>query len=326
MGLKAKCGLAGRVVGWSVVDRKGRVTRKGGPSHNMILDQALDDFIAEDGLPNVHSFASNTAWGIMRYLAVGTSSTAPAETQTALGSEVGRTLQQYDTGDLINDGLSDGAGKYRLRKYFEFDFEEVTGNLTEFGVSPSNTGKLCTRELFRDEEDNPVTITVTDDEKLRVVYEFEVVADPATATAFNFTLEVDGTPETRSGVWSFLGVGSYNAGYRRASLAGVGRTRVYATADGNPSWTSPGVSGASESTGNDDGTVDPYTSGDRKRTRTMHVGTDKLNQTIAALQWYHSSQPMWVAHLDSGDEINKTGDDVLELDIFEFSWDRVGAS
>ena len=163
MGARAK----GRIH-WQLVDRQGRVAREG-ETHNMILDQGLD-YVPTYGF----------ATGMIAYCAVGTNSTAPTVSDTALGAEVARTNATFASTSLTR--TADGV--YDLVKNFEFGYAEANGNLTEFGISPLATtpGYLFSRELFRSGTGTAETVTKTSAYKLHIVYTLTVTLGPTVST------------------------------------------------------------------------------------------------------------------------------------------------
>lgn len=165
-------------VSWGLIDRKGNKVR-GGEQHNLILDTFLER-IAVGWLYVPTSFFS--------HFAVGTGSTPPDVTDTALDNEVGRTSA------LIGSSTPQTAnGVWDLILEREFDFAVGNGNLTEFGFSYGVSSPMLVRELFRDGGGNPVTITKTSDYKLRIKYTLTVTLTPVTETAASFPITGIGT-------------------------------------------------------------------------------------------------------------------------------------
>lgn len=140
--------------------------------HNLILDAAYDLLIGQHGFLNLHSYA-----------AVGTGSTPPASTQTALVGEVGRTRRD-ENGDATGTRTAvytGTPGVYDIQVVREFSESEVGGrNFTEWGFSPlSNAnGTLMCRELFRDGLGNPIVLTLATDQRLRLIYKIRVTIAP----------------------------------------------------------------------------------------------------------------------------------------------------
>lgn len=176
-------------VRWGLIDRSGQEVR-GGEGPNLITDQGLDQIATQ------RLYASPPAGGgswfhIIRYCAVGTDNTAPTVSDTALGTEVGRTDTTYQTEELSR--TSDGV--YELTRYVEFDYAEANGNLTEWGFSYDDAGPglLFNRALFLDGGGSPEVVTKTSDYKLRIIYTLEITLSPVTLTAGAFTVTGVGT-------------------------------------------------------------------------------------------------------------------------------------
>lgn len=173
------------VRGWievKLINREGKVVHEHTQS-NLILNKGLDYIMSSLLAHNVHL-----------YIAVGTGSTAPDPTQTALVSEIARTNQTLGLGpDLQVTVLGDGY--YRISRTRGFDYNQANGNLTEFGGSDSSSSSagVNTRELFRDSNGNPIVITKTSNERLAITYHLEVQFNPAVATDYGTVNILDGS-------------------------------------------------------------------------------------------------------------------------------------
>lgn len=161
------------------------------------------DAVAEDGTvrelaPWQQNHVLNTGMDIlgsgsttmMEYCSVGTGSTAPADTQTAL---VARVATVSRTG--ANTYGASGSVPYYgwLRGVFDFPAGTATGNIAEIGLSNSAGSTCYTRALIRDAGGTVTTVTVLSTESLRVTYEARVYVSTADAT---FTQTVKGTSTT----------------------------------------------------------------------------------------------------------------------------------
>ena len=131
----------------------GTITYKGPLFNNIVLDIGLD------------AWGSDTLSDISSGLNVGTGSSEPSTGQTGLDSYIARTDTILDSSHTY-DETADPVYISLWRKW-EFPIGSCTGNLTELGLSHRD-GYYFNRQLFRDEYGNPVTITVLDDEGLRV--------------------------------------------------------------------------------------------------------------------------------------------------------------
>lgn len=166
---------------WQVLDAQGRVVREAEqPIHNLVLNQVYTSLLPTHGI-----IALN------RYAAVGLGAVAPSPTDTILASETART-------GTVPSGETDSAiyvspGVYDIRRVKEFTEAQVGNkNLTEWGFSPSATagGLLMCRELFRDGSNNPITLTLAADQKLRLIYKMRVTIGPTTVQ--NVTVNIGG--------------------------------------------------------------------------------------------------------------------------------------
>lgn len=149
------------------------VVEKEAEQHNLILTQTYDALIGDYGF---HSLAD--------YAVVGTGSTPPDATQTGLVAEVARTSDGVsgDPDTIARQSTSGpGVGTFIITVKREFTEAQVGGkNLTEWGFSPSGSagGNLMTRELFRDGQGNPVVISLASDQRLRLIYAYQVSYSP----------------------------------------------------------------------------------------------------------------------------------------------------
>ena len=174
MGVKAK------VEGWidlKLIDRSGKVIFEHQQS-NLILDKGIIYAAQNRDFANLHT-----------YIAVGTGSTAPNASQTALVSEVARTNLTLNLGP-DSEVIVNGDGDYTIRRTRGFDYNQANGNLTEFGGSNSSSSSagVNTRELFRDADGNPIVITKTSNERLAITYSLRIIITPVTLTDYG-TLE-----------------------------------------------------------------------------------------------------------------------------------------
>lgn len=171
---------------WSLINRQGEEVRAGeGP--NLILDQGLDQIATIALIPEQQDGPSPaTFFPLIRYAAVGTSSSAPTASDTGLGSELARTDATFATETLTRPS----PGVYRLTRFIEFDYDEANGVLAEWGFSSSGSvgSNLFNRALFTDSGGSPDAITKTDQEKLRLTYTLEISLSPVTFTAGSFTV------------------------------------------------------------------------------------------------------------------------------------------
>ena len=136
----------------------GTITYKGPLFNNIVLDVGLDSWSDIE--------LSDQYGGLAYRLNVGTGSSEPSTGQTGLDSYTASTDTILDR-SYTYDETADPVYVSLWRKW-EFPIGSCTGNLTELGFSTAQGGAYFNRQLFRDEYGDPVTITVLDDEGLRV--------------------------------------------------------------------------------------------------------------------------------------------------------------
>ena len=152
------------------------------PFYNLITDVGLDY------VSGTESITSATC-----YCRVGTSSTPPTVSDTALGSQ---------TGSVSNLGALTNSVQYLTKPYYSkhqvvytFNVGSVSGNLTEIGFfTSSSDGTMWSRALIKDSNGNPTTLTLLATEQLKVTYTV-IRYIPASLTG-SFTLNTNGTNST----------------------------------------------------------------------------------------------------------------------------------
>lgn len=320
---RQRAGLEGWV-SWGLIDRKGREVT-GGEQHNLILDTFLNEIAATPIDPPSAFFS---------HFAVGTGSTAPNETDTALDNEIARTTTQ------IASSVSRSAdGVYQLVVEREFDFTEGNGNLTEFGFAGGSSSPMLVRELFRDGGGNPITVTKTSDYKLRIRYELELALTPVLPTPGSFTITGIGVV---NGDFRFIG-GPDNSTFR-TDLAAFGYlTRAFVTPRGNgggfadaDTWPVYEYPTSIRNLGTDDyasvNTHSTFTPGAWERSLSVTFGTGRANKLIASLgvlgrEAASGVNPRqaagFVFNIDEGDRFTKDNLHTLTInDLVTVSWGR----
>lgn len=118
---------------------------------------------------------------------VGTGSTPPVETNTQL-----ENLVAYKTGHSSMSGPASAPSlpnPYRwFRKTFVFPQGAYVGNVSEVGVGWGAT-TLFSRSLIKDENGNPITITLTSIDVLTITYEFRFYLNDVVS---EYTLDING--------------------------------------------------------------------------------------------------------------------------------------
>lgn len=140
------------------------------------------NLILDSGLNRMGSGASGT------HCKVGSGTTAPATSQTALVTQVAQTTNIY-----AETAGGDAVGNLYafIRRTYRFAEGVAAGNLSEVGVG-WDTG-LFSRALIKDTNGDPTTITVLADETLDVIYELRMYCQTVDTTA---TVTIDGVSRT----------------------------------------------------------------------------------------------------------------------------------
>lgn len=155
MNMNVKLAMRGRYQLRVIKD--GIVQRQTGWFDNLITDLGLN------------LFTTSAVWS--DWCQVGSSSTTPAFTDTALGSRIAGVQNTISFTSSI-----DATNRYLiLTKSFTFSAGAAAGNIAEVGVGTAGTGSvLFSRALVLDSGGNPTTITVLAGEDLVVVYQLWV--------------------------------------------------------------------------------------------------------------------------------------------------------
>jgi len=161
--MHAHVGLAGEYN--LVVNRPDGTSAETGWFKNLILNQGLDA-IGTQGAP-------------LNYCHIGTGTTTPAVTQTALTSFTAAVANSSNA-TVTNAGAPTYASAHVIP--YTFAQGAVVGNMTEVGVGWSNAGAtLFSRALITDANGNPTTLTVTAIDSLTVYY--KITFTPSTAVS-----------------------------------------------------------------------------------------------------------------------------------------------
>lgn len=141
--------------------KTGEVVKDTGFFKNLITNQGLDNICGSD----------NNA---LRYMSVGTGTTAPAITDTQLVN-LRAVVDINASGNTAITSL-DTTNNYLISTLTaSFLNGSASGNISEVGVGMSYDGTLLTsRALVRDANGDPTTITVLSDEDLVVIYKFKI--------------------------------------------------------------------------------------------------------------------------------------------------------
>lgn len=129
--------------------------------NNLVLDQGLDAI----GLGREY---------ILQYCSVGSSSVVPQANDTSLGNRVGNPVVYDNTKTVHTVGTyTPYYGKVNLT--YPFAEGAIIGNISEIGIGWGlNSTDLFSRSLIKDDQGNPVTISILEDDILTIQYEFRI--------------------------------------------------------------------------------------------------------------------------------------------------------
>jgi len=159
----------------------GTITKDTGWFDNLLTNQGLN-------------WIGNYPAGIAQYVAVGTSSTTPAYTDTNLGTFLAAVGYYSISSYTYTVGPPDYVSVFFT---YNYAIGAATGNLTEIGTGDNTANTLLfSHALILDSLGSPTTLTVLSYEQLEVTYELRLYMN-LTDTSYSFV--VSGV--THSGVW-----------------------------------------------------------------------------------------------------------------------------
>lgn len=322
---RAGAGIGG-FLDWELIDRRGRAVA-GGQQPNMFLDAGLNALAA--------TALTSQQW--FTHAAVGTGSNEPDVTQTALDSEVARTGTFSPGGNGSVTRVSDGV--YHLTRTWQFDFSSGNGNLTEWGIARSSSGGLVVRQLFRDSQGTPITITKTDEFQLRIKYTCEIALADVLHTPGS--LVIDGIGEV-AGNYFWTYADDYNVMNADLAVFAYAAAGHFGSTNDKAGW---GVAGASVPSGyggkdvfGNSGSFDEsrsaseFTAGIWSRSRSSVFGVGSSNGRVANLSVSARTHPGngsamggFTFVIDEADRFTKDNEHVLSItDLLTVTWGRTG--
>ena len=330
---------------WQVINPDGSIAQEG-EQHNLLLD-VYKSLVPTYGFTGggEWGYRSNPLRGIANYAVVGTGSSAPSPTQTALDAEVARVSPGWgwtqDSVEVVADGVYDL--KY-VREFSPGTFNDTP--LTEWGFSPSGTSgdPLMSRELFRDASGAPITLVVSSSQTLRFVYYVRATLSPVTPQPASIAISGLGTLTGQFMLQRY----TYGGTYQKGPLL---LADVFARADGGSNLYYYQDTGGNYSTG-----VTPqlgvlrattdmlFTSATRSPSRTTHspvYNAPGANSRTTRAEVFSASEAVgtvygfvyglytpndynligrYVFQLDAGQEFTKDNAHTLTVDSFTLSW------
>jgi hypothetical protein len=248
---------------------------------------------------------------------VGTGSTAPANTDTALANYLAGTNRSYSYSASYA-----GSPTFHTEATHSWQFDQgaAAGNLSEIGVGWASSGSLFSRALIVDGSGNPTTITVAAIEFLSVTYKLRMYP-PTTDVTGNITLDGSSYAYTirpaNAGGADWAGHGNVGYASAQGSANAVAYTGDIGAMTGSPSGTTATISGSP--------TAAAYSSSSYKRTLTCSASISQLNLSGGirslrfSLQSTLYSQMYWQCQFDP--KIPKDNTKTLSL-TFDVSWAR----
>ena len=233
---------------------------------------------------------------------VGTGSTAPANTDTALVAQVGTTNTLISAVTSYNVGPPEYGQRSSI---YRFAAGVAAGNITEVGVKSS--ASLYARALILDGVGAPTTIVVGATEALDVTYIQRIIPPAADATGSVVINSITyGWVARPSNVGSWMNCisGIYVAG----GLSLTGYTGAIGARASSPGGSTSGSAVVANA----------YTPGSKTRSYvgTFPIGSATFTSTAVAL----NAQAFWQFSFDSGG-VPKLASQTLALTLFN-SWDR----
>lgn len=147
-------------------DQHGRRIWGGHWMPNLITDTGMDALVTQPVRSYQAVSTQQQTW--RAYLHIGTGSTEPAYSDASLDSEVQEGNSDGGFSDVYTHNDPDGGeitAEYQVTRVITLEGNQ---NLTEYGFSSTSGGSLNIRELFRDGEGDPITISITAGKKIRV--------------------------------------------------------------------------------------------------------------------------------------------------------------
>jgi len=138
------------------------------PGTRTVISPWQGNLITDAGL----NYLGSTSQDNLAMCRIGTGNTAPANSDTALGAQVGTTT----TAGTGSASGYDTTNRFLWRRVARrFAAGTISGvNLAEVGMAASNAVSLFSRSLIKDTGGSPTTITLASDEVLDVLYELRM--------------------------------------------------------------------------------------------------------------------------------------------------------
>lgn len=221
---------------------------------------------------------------------VGNGTAEPTDEDTTLESFVAGTTSRVNGADH-NTGNTSSPPYWRQAHFvYTFSIGAIVGNITEISVgpAPATAGtNSFSRELIRDEEAAPTSISLNSEQQLRAHYWLRHYA-PVADNEGNVDITLDGVPTSHAFVRRAAGAGgsAWNVGPTESVLFGV-NTASNALASGALAAATAQPSGLKGMTSKD---VSAYTPGSYARSAALYWGINEGNGTSPVVRVTLGSQ------------------------------------
>lgn len=162
---------------------------KADPITHVMSNLLVDGFLAwlDSAASVTHGVTSTT---VNSRCSVGTGSTPPAFTNTALESQIGFANTRVIVNNTATYITETDEVEFVNSTRFTFNQGAIVGNISELGIfygNLSTSTDLQARSLIKDLEGNPTTKTITADDQLVVNY--DLISRVPRTVLFNFTAD-----------------------------------------------------------------------------------------------------------------------------------------
>lgn len=238
----------------------------------LVQEAEFDNLITDYGL-NLFGGTSS----IVQYARVGTGTSTPTATQTALDTQIASA----STGSFASSATNEGVAPYRTTQTWTATFAQgaVVGNITEIGVGTAATGNnLFSRALIVDGNGNPTSITLTSIDQLTVYYTVRVTPPTSdvtgalvlNGTTYNYTMRICNAASFMTNNNNFNGY--FFSGYGSSAI------NTYPAGSNLGAVTAAGPSGSTSGTAGSSSTA-AYTTGTYYRDTTFSLTPAQGNAT-----------------------------------------------
>ena len=253
------------------------------------------------------------------YCSVGSGNSTPVVTSTGLDNKIGSGV--YRNSSIARGALATAPYYGWARQTYSFPVNTVVGNLNEVGigwVAGADNTSLFSRSLIKDENGNPITLSIVADDLLTITYELRL---------YPTLTDTTGTIDTGLGTHTYISrAAKVTSGYWSGDFGEYGAmgysttAKTYPTDIGDifnqPSGTESGYLGYTENK------AQPYTAGNYYRDVVLSFGVNSANHAagIRSLAWL-STSGLGACQIQFDPPIPKTNLQRFDLTL-RVSWGR----